>query len=154
MKKLFLSLLIVAMMFSFVGCKKSAKKGEKDAKSDFEVTHLDDAMFKQEIFDYSAGGEFLSKNESLVVIDFYADWCGPCRVYSPMFTDFASKYVGDTVFYKANVDKNSALADFFGVNSIPTTVFIPAKAKADEVYKEVGVLSAENLNNKINSLTK
>ncbi len=153
MKKIFLSLLIVFVVFGFAGCKKSAKKGDAVEVNDSkELVHLTEDMFRDMIFDYSDGQDFLSKNDNLVVIDFYADWCGPCKMYAPIFEEVAKNSSGDVSFYKVNVDKESVLASLFGINSIPSTVFIPANSDASKVYIELGILNAKKLSNKIDSL--
>lgn len=59
-----------------------------------------------------------------MVVDFYADWCGPCKQYSPVFHTVAEKYAGQAIFLSINVDENPELAKSYDVNSIPKTVFI------------------------------
>ena len=77
-----------------------------------------------------------------VIIDFYADWCGPCKMMSPVIDEIAEKYNGKVKVGKVDVDKESELASKFGVMSIPTIVII----KNGEVSKTfVGVQSKENI---------
>ena len=64
-----------------------------------------------------------------VLVDFYADWCRPCRMLSPILNDLANEYTGKVDFYKVNVDKERNLATAFNIRSIPTLLFIPMSGK-------------------------
>lgn len=86
-------------------------------------------------------------NPTLTVIDFYADWCGPCRMLSPIVEEMAARYP-DVKFGKVNVDKESELAVRFGIMSIPTLVFI----KGGQVLEtSVGYISEDEFEGKIRS---
>ena len=76
----------------------------------FEVT---DATFEEEV----------AKREGLTVVDFWAPWCGPCRMVGPVIEELATEYEGKVRFAKLNVDDNQATAGAFGVRSIPTLGF-------------------------------
>ena len=64
-----------------------------------------------------------------VVVDFWADWCGPCKMMAPVVESLAGKYAGKIDFYKVDIDQESELASVFGISSIPTFLFIPVKGK-------------------------
>lgn len=86
-------------------------------------------------------------NPTLTVIDFYADWCGPCRMLSPIVEEMAERYP-DVKFGKVNVDKETELAVRFGIMSIPTLVFI----KGGQVLEtSVGYISEGEFEGKIRS---
>ena len=75
----------------------------------------------------------------LMMVDFWAVWCGPCRMLAPMVDDLAEKYAGKVVVGKVNVDEEQELAIRYGVMSIPTVIFFK---DGEEVARKVGVLPA------------
>ena len=90
-------------------------------------------------YDTAAFDAAMEKNATLVV-DFFADWCGPCRMLAPVIDDLAGKYEGKAVIGKVNVDDEQALAMQYGVMSIPTVIFFK---DAKELDRKVGVMPAE-----------
>lgn len=64
------------------------------------------------------------------IVDFYADWCGPCRAIAPTLEELAKQYAGKIVIYKVNIDKSHELAAAFGISSIPAVMYIPVKGEA------------------------
>jgi len=81
--------------------------------------HLSAENFKQEVLE--AKGK--------VLVDFFATWCGPCRMTAPIMKDLAKEYAGKIVIYKVNVDKERELAALFNASSIPLFVFIPMEGE-------------------------
>ena len=71
----------------------------------------------------------LLASDQLVVIDFWAEWCGPCRMTAPIMKSLAKEYDGKIVIYKVNVDKEKELAALFNATSIPLFVFIPMEGE-------------------------
>ena len=88
-------------------------------------------------------------NEGVVVADFWAEWCGPCRMIGPMIDDISKEYEGKATVGKINVDENRETASFYNIMSIPTLLFFK---NGQIVDKQIGVVSKEVLRNKINSL--
>ena len=99
---------------------------DKDSK----VQQLDYNGFLKQVWDFEKNpNEFVFKGKTPAIIDFYADWCGPCRRVAPIMEKLAKEYEGQLTVYKVNVDKAKQLASTFNVTSIPTVLFIPKKGK-------------------------
>lgn len=96
------------------------------ATSDVKPIHLTKASFIEKVFDYQNNPqEWKYKGDKPAIVDFYATWCGPCRVTAPILDQLAKEYGKDIYVYKIDVDKESELASVFGIQSIPTFIFIP-----------------------------
>lgn len=96
------------------------------------VTPMDKSLFQQKIYDFEKNHktlEFLSERPA--VIDFYADWCGPCKRIAPILQELAGEYAGKVDFYKVDVDKETELSRLFQIQSIPLVVFVPLKGEAE-----------------------
>jgi len=87
--------------------------------------HLTLGAFKERIFDYENEKEWKYKGEIPAIIDFYADWCGPCKMVAPILDKLSVKYEGKLTVYKVDTEAEQELASMFGVQSIPTILFIP-----------------------------
>jgi thioredoxin 1 len=86
-----------------------------------------------------------------VVVDFYADWCGPCRIIAPLMEQFAKEYAGKVKFVKINTDDNQELASQFGIMSIPTVMFF-SNGRVEDIV--VGAVPGAVFKQKLESLTK
>lgn len=92
--------------------------------------HIGKADFLKLVMDYEKNTEnWVFKGEKPCLIDFYADWCAPCRITSPILEDLAKQYAGKINIYKVDVDVEQELAAVFGVQSIPTFLFCPMEGK-------------------------
>jgi len=91
--------------------------------------HIDEATFKKDVFDYENATEWKYLGDKPAIVDFYADWCGPCKRIAPIMEELAEEYDGKIVIYKVNTDKNRNLAAAFGIQSIPSILFIPMEGK-------------------------
>ena len=81
--------------------------------------------FKENIFDYSKDEEWKYKGSLPAIVDFYADWCGPCKAVAPVLEELAEEYKDQILIYKIDTDKEAELSGLFGIQSIPTLLFIP-----------------------------
>jgi len=100
-----------------------SEKGEKKMKSSIDRPVKVDARNFDEI---------VSKNEN-VVVDFWAEWCMPCRMISPIIEELAKEYTGRVVFAKLNTDENPSLASRFGITGIPTLIFFKNGRAVDKI---------------------
>lgn len=87
--------------------------------------HLTQQEFKDKIFDFEKDQEWSFKGELPAIIDFYADWCGPCKAVAPILEELSNEYEGKVNIYKIDTDKEMELSSLFGIQSIPTLLFIP-----------------------------
>ena len=87
--------------------------------------HLDLNGFKDKIFNYETEQEWKFKGDKAAIIDFYADWCGPCKSIAPILEELSDQYKEQLVIYKIDTDKETELSSLFGIQSIPTLLFIP-----------------------------
>lgn len=141
MKKVILSLaLISAGIFSTYACSAKASSttastetaaapseaAADDKAAEGAIKHIDAAYLRKFIWDYKEEPtKFVFKGSRPAIVDFYADWCGPCRKLSPKLEAIAKKYAGKIDVYKIDIDKEAGLANIFGVKSIPMCLFIP-----------------------------
>ena len=85
--------------------------------------------FRENIFDYTGAEEWKYKGELPAIIDFYADWCGPCKAVAPVLEELSNDYKDKLLIYKIDTEKEEELSALFGIQSIPTFLFIPADGK-------------------------
>ncbi len=93
------------------------------------VRKINKKEFKESIYDYTFNKEWKYKGDQPAVIDFYADWCKPCKVISPILNELSEDYKGQVKFYKLSTEKDPQVAKVFGIKSIPTLLFIPIEGK-------------------------
>ena len=122
MKRILASLIVLFALFS-TSCAQSKKEEKKEETS---VIQMDKQMFLDKVFDYTTGiTEWKYQGDKPCVIDFYATWCGPCRMVAPILKDLAKEYGDSIVVYKVDTDKEKELSMAMGIQSLPTIVFIP-----------------------------
>lgn len=91
--------------------------------------HLTAQDFKDKVFNYETGQEWKYKGNLPAIIDFYADWCGPCKAIAPALEELSDEYKDRLLIYKIDTDKEMELSSLFGIQSIPTLLFIPVEGK-------------------------
>lgn len=105
------------------------------------VIYLKNASFNKEVKD----------SETPVIVDFYADWCGPCNMMAPVFEQLSKEYEGRLKFAKIDVDTNQGISEEYNVRSIPTLIFFN---KGEEIGRFMGYRQKENLKSDIDNTLK
>ena len=113
----------------------------QDKAEESKVKHLTYNEFLKKVWDFEKDqNTFNYKGKLPAIIDFYADWCGPCRRVAPIMEKLAEEYDGKLLVYKINVDQEKGLSTAFQVKSIPTVLFIPMEGQP---LMQVGALPEE-----------
>lgn len=122
----------MAVLLLAVSCTVSAKSDKKESNkaTKGEVITLTKAEFLAKVFDYEKNkNNWVYEGNKPCIIDFYADWCPPCKKVAPILNELAAEYKDDIIIYKVNVDNEKELAQVFGIQSIPSLLFVPAKGE-------------------------
>lgn len=85
--------------------------------------------FKQKVFNFDVNKEWKFEGDKPAIIDFYADWCGPCKMVSPILEELSEEYNGKLDIYKIDTEDQRELAASFGIRSIPSILFIPMEGQ-------------------------
>lgn len=134
------------------GAVRSDEETAAKEKPTTRVVHITKADFLKKVYDFEKNpDEWKYLGSQPAIVDFYADWCGPCRQLSPVLDELAKEYSGKLTIYKVNVDNERGLATFFGIRSIPTLLFIPMKGKPQ---RSLGALSKTELKGIIKDVLK
>ena len=97
-------------------------------------------LFKEKLFDYNIDKEWGYKGDKPAVVDFYADWCGPCQSLAPVLEEISDEYDGKVDIYKVDTEVEKELSAVFGIRSLPTLLFVPTKDKNKEPMMQPGAL--------------
>ncbi|NSW44463.1 MAG: thioredoxin [Bacteroidales bacterium] len=123
MKKLVIFSL-VAVLGQSVFSQRLLSENKSQAEGN-NIEYLTAATFKQKVFDYTKSKTWNYKGKLPCIIDFYADWCRPCKMIAPYLEELSQTYKGKIYVYKVNTDKEQELAQIFGIQSIPAVLFVP-----------------------------
>ena len=121
------------------GVETVSSKGDVSGDEASKPEYLTVETFKEKIWDYEKNPqEWVYEGSQPVIIDFYADWCKPCKMVAPILEEISEDYAGKVKVYKINTDKQKELASVFQVSSIPTFLYIPASGQPqiDKGYKD------------------
>ncbi len=154
--------IFASIFFTFIvayACSSNGNDKDPVAPSDVQketsagnVAYLTTDQFRQIVWDYKANpNTWIYKGDIPCVIDFYADWCRPCKLVAPIMEDMAKEYKGKVRFYKVNTDQERELSAVFKISSIPAVLYIP---KTGEPQMSVGALPKETFEKAINDVFK
>lgn len=125
------SLFISLLGLTLLACNRTGEKKENAGEGgQGGVVSLTAEDFRKKVWDYQANPrQWVFQGQRPAVIDFYADWCAPCKTASPILEELAQKYQGKVDFYKVNTDNEQELAQVFGIRTIPTFLWIPREGE-------------------------
>ena len=113
------------------------------------MEHLTNDTFKQKVFNYETNNEWKFEGSLPCIIDFYADWCGPCKMVAPVLEELSDEYKGKLDIYKVDTEAEQELAAVFGIRSIPSILFCPKDGKPQMA---MGALPKETFDKLINEI--
>jgi thioredoxin len=93
------------------------------------IEHLTKETFLNKVFNYEKNKEWKFEGEKPCIIDFYADWCAPCKIVAPVLEELADDFTGKLDVFKVNTEEEQELAAAFGIRSIPSFLFVPAEGQ-------------------------
>ncbi|HTX87778.1 MAG TPA: thioredoxin domain-containing protein [Bacteroidales bacterium] len=133
--------ILILALFAFIGGSACSSNGNDKNPGDSDVqqqtsagnvAQLGGGQFRQYIWDYKASPASWSyKGDMPAIVDFYADWCVPCRRVAPIMSELAREYQGKIRIYRVNTDAEKELSGVFNISSIPAVLFIPASGKPE-----------------------
>ena len=134
MKSKLLVLCLVLTVGLFAVNPATANSGEKDpVNSDVKIDKpikLTKKEFMEKVMNYEKNpSEWVYEGDKPCLIDFWADWCGPCKKAAPVLDELAKDYAGEIYIYKVNTDQEKELAGLFGIRNIPAFLYVPMKGK-------------------------
>lgn len=141
MNKRIFTLALVASL-AFFGCNQTTSNGQSASNDPVKETtaaasaeagkviQMNKTMFLERVFNYEKSPDkWVYEGNKPCIIDFYADWCGPCKRVAPIMAELAEQYKDQIVVYKVDTDKERELAQVFGIRSIPSILFCPAEGQ-------------------------
>ena len=113
------------------------------------LEHLTKQTFLDKVFNYEANQEWKFEGTLPCIIDFYADWCGPCKMVAPILEELSTEYTGKVNIYKIDTEAEQELASAFGIRSIPSILFVPMDGPPQMA---VGALPKDSMKQTINDI--
>ena len=136
MHKLIFKTFFITFAFLSVGCKPAGNIRHGGSvllmgnnKTSIKMEHLTKETFLKKVFNYEQNKEWKYEGDLPCLIDFYADWCGPCKIVAPVLEELAKEYEGKIHIYKVDTEDQQELAAAFGIRSIPSLLFCPMEGQ-------------------------
>lgn len=146
-KYFFFTIIMLPLIFAECTAESPAAPAVKGGTG--SVVQLTNESFKKMIFNYDVNKEWKFEGKKPALIDFYADWCGPCRQLSPLIEEIAKEYSGKIDVYKVDTEKEKILSQNLGITGLPTLLFIPSEGKPQVA---MGALPKEHLVKAVNQI--
>ena len=115
------------------------------------IEHLTKETFKEKIFNFEENQDWKFEGDKPAIIDFYADWCQPCKIVAPILEEISQEYDGKVDVYKIDTEDQQELAAMFGIRSIPSILFIP---KDEQPQMAQGALPKDTIEKAIGDVLK
>ena len=115
------------------------------------IEHLTNETFKEKVFNYEVNKEWNFLGKKPCLIDFYADWCGPCKMVAPILEELSEEYGEKLNIFKIDTEDQKELASVFGVQSIPSLLFVPLEGQPQMA---MGALPKETFKQAIKDVLK
>ncbi|MEA1897414.1 MAG: thioredoxin [Bacteroidota bacterium] len=115
------------------------------------LEHLTKETFKAKVFNFEENKDWKFEGDKPCLIDFYADWCQPCKIVAPILEELQDEYKEDLNIYKVNTEQEQELAGMFGIKSIPSLLFVP---KDEQPQMAMGALPKDTLEKAIKDVLK
>jgi len=112
------------------------------------MEHLTKKTFQEKVFNYETEKDWKYTGDLPCIIDFYADWCAPCKMIAPILEELAEEYKGKVHIYKVNTEVEQELSGVFGIRSIPSILFVPMTGQPQMA---AGALPKDSFRQTINS---
>ena len=128
------AVLYASLFVGMANASNGNKNNNNKTENKMTVTELTQEDFVKKVYDFETNpNAWQFEGDKPAVIDFYATWCGPCKMMSPILDEISKEYEGKINVYKVNVDKEADLASVFGIRSIPSLLFVPMKKEPSMV---------------------
>jgi len=115
------------------------------------LEHLTTATFKEKVFNFELNTEWKFEGKVPVIIDFYANWCGPCKMVAPVLEELQQEYGDKLIIFKVNTEEQQELSSMFGIQSIPSILFVPLEGQPQMA---MGALPKETFRSAIQDVLK
>lgn len=115
------------------------------------LLHLTKETFKEKVFNFESNKDWKFEGEVPAIIDFYADWCGPCKMVAPVLEELQKEYGEKINIYKVDTESEQELAGMFGIRSIPSILFVPLEGQPQMA---MGALPKDSIKKAISEVLK
>jgi len=161
-QRIVLLVLPFALLLMSGGCGKGSTESPKNITENQKVLnnnqqntkkgnmeHLTVQSFKEKVFNYETNKDWKFEGDLPCIVDFYADWCGPCKMVAPVLEELSNEYEGKIHIYKVDTEQEQELASVFGIKSIPSILFIP---KDGQPQMSMGAMPKESFKQAIDDI--